>query len=208
MKPSRALRSVALVAPLALASTSCATRAVPARAPIAAECPPSTATGEAREIETVSRFYEAFDRKDFPAMACCYDPDVEFTDSIFGTLRGKRALAMWSMLVGQAEDLEIRYADVRAQGTRGGAHWTARYTVPFLVFDNQVENSVEATFEFKDGRIKRHRDVFDLDRWMRAALWPAGGVAQQSTVKASVQSALDDYIADHPEFQESASATP
>jgi limonene-1,2-epoxide hydrolase len=157
---------------------------------------------------TIERFYRSFSQRDFAGMACAYHPDVEFTDSIFGTLRGKRALAMWAMLTSQGTDLVIRYSDVRADGATGHAHWDATYTFPFLTFPNQVDNHVEATFELRDGRIVRHRDVFDLRRWMSQALSPFGGIISESTIKNGVRKRLDDFIADHPEFQEPTAGAP
>jgi limonene-1,2-epoxide hydrolase len=161
-------------------------------------CPAPPADGHV----TVERFYRAFSQRDFTGMACAYDPEVEFTDPVFGTLRGKRALAMWAMLTSQGTDLVIRYADVRADGATGHAHWDATYTFTFLTFPNQVDNHVDATFELRDGRILRHHDVFDLKRWMSEALSPLGGVVSESTIRNAVRKKLDDFIADHPEFQD------
>jgi limonene-1,2-epoxide hydrolase len=161
-------------------------------------CPAPAADGRV----TIERFYRAFSQHDFTGMACAYDPDVEFTDPVFGTLRGKRALAMWAMLTSQGTDLVIRSSDVHADGATGHAHWDATYTFTFLSFPNAVDNHVDATFELRDGRIVRHRDVFDLKRWMSQALSPFGGAVPESTIKNGVRKRLDEFIADHPEFQE------
>jgi limonene-1,2-epoxide hydrolase len=163
-------------------------------------CPDPPAAGE--ETAVVKGFYEAFSRRDFRGMACAYDPGIEFTDSIFGTLHGKRALAMWAMLTSQGGDLTIRYSDVHADATTGHAHWDADYSFEFLAAHNHVENSIDATFELRGGRITRHRDRFDLSRWMDMALWPLGGFVAESTIRSAVQRKLDEFIARHHEFQE------
>jgi limonene-1,2-epoxide hydrolase len=200
--PSRAHLASPLVALVALfALGGCAPAQLAPRVPFVP--PRCQEEAEAPSGERViTRFYEAFARHDFPGMACNYDPEIVFTDSIFGELHGKRAFAMWSMLVSQGGDLEVRHSGVRVDGAEGHAHWDALYTFPFLVFSNKVENSIDATFELRDGRIVRHRDQFDLRRWMRMALWPFGGGVSEDTIRSGVQSRLDDYIAKHPEFQD------
>ena len=50
----------------------------------------------------IQRFYEAFQRSDAEAMAACYAPDVEFSDPVFGVLRGREAGDMWRMLISRA----------------------------------------------------------------------------------------------------------
>ena len=37
-----------------------------------------------------------------------------------------------------------------------------------------MENRIDAAFTFRDGRIVRHQDRFDLYRWARQALGPKG----------------------------------
>jgi limonene-1,2-epoxide hydrolase len=150
----------------------------------------------------VNRFYASFARHDFQGMACCYHHDVTFTDSVFGTLHGKRALAMWAMLVSRpGSTLKLQWSGVAVEGDQGRAHWDAQYDFPFLMFTNHVENSIDATFEFKDGKIYRHRDRFDLERWMHMALSPLGGVVSEGTIKGAVQKKLEEFIDTHPEFQ-------
>ena len=188
-----------LVALTALAGCA-GTQAQPKALFDAAQCPRDAAEPSGEQV--VTRFYEAFARHDFPGMACNYAVDVEFTDSIFGTLKGKRALAMWAMLVAQGEDLVVVPSQIRADGGVTRAHWDARYTFAFLAFDNEVHNAVEATFELENGKIVRHRDQFDLRRWMHVALWPLGGAIREATIRSAVQTKLDDFIAKHPEFQE------
>jgi ketosteroid isomerase-like protein len=150
----------------------------------------------------INRFYASFARHDFQGMACCYHHDIEFTDSIFGTLHGKRALAMWAMLVSRPNStLKLQWSKVEVQGDHATAHWDAQYEFPFLMSDNHVDNSIDATFEFKDGKIWKHRDRFDLDRWMHMALSPLGGVVSEGTIKGAVQKKLEEFIAEHPEYQ-------
>jgi ketosteroid isomerase-like protein len=113
-------------------------------------------------------FYEAFDRRDGDAMAKCYTPDARFSDPVFPDLRGERIGAMWRMLCLGAKDLKVTASHIRADETRGSAHWEATYT--FNRTGRTVHNVIEATFVFKDGRIERHSDDFDFKAWARQAL--------------------------------------
>lgn len=116
----------------------------------------------------IETFYRAFQRRDAEAMAACYAPDVRFSDPAFGPLTGAEAGDMWRMLCSRAKDLDVRFSDVAADDTRGSAHWDADYL--FSQTGRTVHNRIDATFEFRNGLIAVHNDVFDLWRWSRQAL--------------------------------------
>ncbi len=118
----------------------------------------------ARLIET---FYRSFAARDAAAMAACYHPEIHFTDEVFD-LHGADAAAMWSMLCERGRDLAIEFGDVEADDRAGGAHWDASYT--FSATGRRVHNSIDARFDFRDGRIVRHVDTFDFWKWSRQAL--------------------------------------
>ncbi|MBX3162706.1 MAG: nuclear transport factor 2 family protein [Deltaproteobacteria bacterium] len=123
----------------------------------------------ARTIET---FYEAFGRRDAAGMIACYHADVWFSDPAFGDLRGPRAGAMWKMLCERATSLEIVASGISADDAVGRAHWEAKYE--FSATGRNVHNKIDAAFEFRDGKIIRHADTFDLWRWAGMALGPKG----------------------------------
>jgi ketosteroid isomerase-like protein len=146
--------------------------------------------------DTLRRFYEAFSRRDAAAMAACYAPDVWFSDPVFTDLRGPQAGLMWKMLCERGRDLKIEFRDVRADGATGSAHWEAWYT--FSTTGRKVHNVIDASFEFRDGRIVKHTDRFDLYRWARQALGPAGVLLGwtpllQNKVRAMAAKGLADY---------------
>ncbi len=120
----------------------------------------------------ISRFYEAFQRRDAAAMGACYHRDVHFSDPVFPELHGDSARAMWTMLCERGKDLTIECSDVHADGATGRAHWDAWYT--FSGTGRRVHNRIRAEFTFEDGLIVRHRDRFGFWRWARQALGPAG----------------------------------
>lgn len=117
--------------------------------------------------ELIERFYAAFARRDWSAMAACYHPEVHFTDEVFD-LHGADASLMWRMLCTSGRDLQVSASGVSADGAAGRAHWDARYT--FSATGRRVLNRIDAEFGFRDGLIVRHVDRFDFWRWSRQAL--------------------------------------
>ncbi len=116
----------------------------------------------------IETFYTALSEKDAETMISCYHEDVVFTDPIFGTLSSANARKMWRMLCTNAKDLDIHYTQVQAQDNRGAAHWEAQYT--FSKTKRAVHNRIDAKFEFRDGKIIRHIDHFDIYSWASQAL--------------------------------------
>jgi len=148
--------------------------------------------------DTIRRFYTAFQQRDAATMAACYAPDVQFSDPVFTDLRGAAAGTMWKMLCERGKDLKIEFRDVRADATTGSAHWEAWYT--FSASGRKVHNIIDATFEFRDGKIVRHTDRFDLHRWAGLALGLPGTLLGwspllQNKIRAMAKKGLDDYTA-------------
>ena len=148
--------------------------------------------------ELIERFYRAFQDKDGAAMAACYHPDVQFSDPVFTDLRGPHAGAMWKMLTERGKDLKLEFRDVRADDRRGAAHWEAWYT--FTGTGRKVHNVIDAEFEFRNGKIVRHTDRFDLHRWAGQALGLPGKLLGgtgylQNKVRAQAAKSLAQYEA-------------
>ena len=116
----------------------------------------------------ITRFYEAFARRDGATMAACYHADARFSDPAFPDLRGAQIGAMWTMLCQRAQDFSLTFRDVQADAERGTAHWEAKYL--FSKTGRHVHNIIEAEFAFKDGLIVAHDDRFSFWRWSRQAL--------------------------------------
>jgi ketosteroid isomerase-like protein len=121
--------------------------------------------------QLLTKFYTSFKNRDFKGMVECYHPEVEFGDALFD-LRGDAAAGMWYMLCKNATDLQVKLVDVTANDRQGIAHWEATYN--FSETGRAVHNIVEATFEFKDGRIIKHQDDWDFWRWSHMALGMMG----------------------------------
>lgn len=118
--------------------------------------------------QLLTRFYEAFQRKDAAAMGACYHDDAVFMDPAFGKLSAEEARAMWTMLLGRSKGLELSFEVLHADDGSGSVRWEAHY--PFSKTGRPVHNVVEAQFGFHEGLILAHRDRFDLWRWSRQAL--------------------------------------
>jgi ketosteroid isomerase-like protein len=146
--------------------------------------------------ELIERFYAAFAARDGAGMAACYAPDVRFSDPVFPDLHGAEAGAMWRMLTGRAQDLEVELLEREADGERGTAQWRARYT--YSQTGRRVTNDVHAEFGFADGTISDHVDRFGFHRWARQALGTPGLLLGwtpllRSAVRRRAGAALDEF---------------
>lgn len=116
----------------------------------------------------IETFYKAFQNLDAEGMVACYHDEIEFHDPAFGTLKGVNAKDMWKMLCKNAKDLKVEFSAISANEKTGTAHWEAWYT--FSQTGKKVHNIIDAKFEFKDGKIIKHHDAFNLHRWAKQAL--------------------------------------
>ncbi len=122
--------------------------------------------------ELIQRFYQAFANRDAATMRAAYHPDARFDDPAFPGLVGAEIGDMWEMLVSRGKDLKVEFGDIEADDQKGRAHWEAWYT--FSGTGRKVHNVIDASFEFRDGKIYRHRDRFGFWRWSRQALGMPG----------------------------------
>ncbi len=148
--------------------------------------------------QLIETFYTCFQRRDAPGMIACYHPDIEFSDPVFQGLKGPRAGAMWRMLAERAKDLQMEFSNIRADDTTGAAHWEARYT--FSETGRPVHNVIDAAFQFRDGKILRHTDTFDLWRWAGMALGTKGKLLGwlppvQAAIRKKAAGNLERFIA-------------
>jgi ketosteroid isomerase-like protein len=125
--------------------------------------------------ELIERFYTAFASGDSETMASCYHPEIHFTDEVFVDLKGPEVMSMWRMLLERSNgNLLITHTNVYAGDQDGVADWTAVYL--FSATKRKVTNHIHARFQFRDGKIYRHVDTFDLSRWASQALGWRGWV--------------------------------
>lgn len=123
----------------------------------------------------ISEFYTAFKNHDSAKMASLYHDEVEFEDPAFGKLKGERAKSMWKMLVEKGgEGLKVNFSNIKANDNFATAEWVADYM--FSQTKNQVHNEIKASFEFKDGKIYKHKDSFDSWKWASMAFGFLGSV--------------------------------
>lgn len=123
--------------------------------------------------QLIRHFYESFAQNNAEAMIACYHDEIEFHDPAFGQLKGADAKNMWRMLIKRGKgDIKIEFENVAADDEKGSADWTAHYI--FSQTGRSVVNRIHAEFEFKDEKIYRHRDTFDLWKWSQQALGISG----------------------------------
>ncbi|MEP7127259.1 MAG: nuclear transport factor 2 family protein [Chitinophagales bacterium] len=152
----------------------------------------------------IEKFYNSFNEKDYRSMQSCYHEEIIFSDPVFQHLAGNEAKAMWHMLVSNSKDLQLSYRDARANNNTGSCHWEAAYT--FSGSGRKVLNVIDATFEFRDGKIFRHTDHFDLWKWTRMALGTPGFLLGwspflQNKIRKQATTSLSKFIVAHPEYK-------
>lgn len=158
----------------------------------------------AMNARVIDQFYRAFQSGDYRSMQACYHEEVVFSDPVFQHLAGKEAKAMWHMLIMNGRDLRLTFRDVDADGSKGSCHWEAAYT--FSGSGRKVLNVIDATFEFRDGKIFRHADHFDLWKWTRMALGSTGiflgwSNLLQNKIRKKADGALRKFMDAHPEYK-------
>ena len=118
----------------------------------------------------IETFYEAFRKLDAETMISCYHDDIIFQDPAFGILKGERAKSMWRMLCQsqRGKNFIVEVSKIDFNNQKGTAHWEAHYI--FRRTGRKVQNIVDAEFEFKDGKIIKHTDHFNLHKWSSQAL--------------------------------------
>ena len=147
---------------------------------------------------TIERFYGAFGRRDGEEMASCYSLRARFSDPVFPGLKNDEPGAMWRMLTGRSDDLQVDLLEHDADETSGSAHWKANYT--FTQTGRPVENDVHARFVFADGQIEQHEDSFSFFRWSRQALGAPGLLLGwtpilKSATRKKARASLDQFMA-------------
>ncbi len=123
--------------------------------------------------ELLQKFYSSFSNGNAKGMIDCYHENIVFQDPAFGILKGNRAKYMWDMLLSKKDnDLRIDYKILKTDDKNGKVNWTARYN--YGPKKRKVINKVTANFEFKDGKILKHTDDFNLWIWSKQALGTSG----------------------------------
>ena len=150
--------------------------------------------------QIIKRFYESFAANNAVEMIACYHDEIEFSDPAFGLLKGIEAKNMWKMLVERGGgNIKIEHKNVSADREKGAADWTAEYV--FSKTGRKVFNRVHADFEFKDGKIFRHTDSFDVWKWSKQALGLSGYLLGwssflQNKIRQNAVKSLREYSAE------------
>jgi len=124
--------------------------------------------------KVITQFYTAFNQLDAEKMASLYHNDIIFEDPAFGILKGEQAKNMWCMLCNSQKEasFNVTFSDIQVHKNSGSAKWEAHYT--FSKTGRKVHNKITAHFEFKDGKIIKHTDYFNLYNWSKQALGFSG----------------------------------
>lgn len=118
----------------------------------------------------IEEFYKSFSELNAETMVECYHEDIVFEDPAFGRLHGEHAKNMWRMLIESQKDQTfiVQYGNIGCNEKQGRADWKSAYF--FSKTGRRVLNKIHAEFEFKDGKIIKHTDSFNLYWWSCQAL--------------------------------------
>ena len=147
--------------------------------------------------KAIRDFYAAFAKLDAEGMKAHYHADIAFSDPAFKMLKGAQANAMWAMLCSRANSFELTLVSASADNDGGRASWEAKYL--YSGTGRMVHNKIEAVFSFKDGKIIRHVDRFDLWKWAGQALGAPGKLLGwfgpfKSLIAKKAMKTLEDYM--------------
>ena len=131
-------------------------------------------------------------------MQACYANNAVFNDEVFVNLNAEEVKAMWEMFCVKGEDMQVSFADAKAEGETGSAQWTAHYT--FSKTGKKVVNRIKANFVFSEGKIIKHTDHFNFYHWARQALGLSGNLLGWSSflkdkVRKQAKKNLQEYMA-------------
>ena len=149
--------------------------------------------------ELLQKFYNSFSEGNAKGMIDCYHEDITFHDPAFGTLRGKRAKAMWEMLLSKKDSkASLAYKILEVNDKHAKVNWTAHYK--YGPKKRKVVNNVTANFEFKEAKILKHTDDFNLWAWSKQALGISGYLLGWSSymrdqIQKKTGNLLNSYIA-------------
>ena len=97
--------------------------------------------------QLITKFYTAFQNKDYKTMQDCYAENATFSDPVFENLNVAEVKAMWEMLITRGKDLQLEFSNVEANETMGSAEWIATYTFSAsgLIFASSLSTSQGST---------------------------------------------------------------
>lgn len=101
---------------------------------------------------------------------------------------------LWRMPIKRSKgNIKINFGNVQADEKKGTVDWTAEYV--FGGTGKKVFNTVNASFEFKDGKIIQDTDRFDLWDWSRQALgWKGILLGWTPFLKAKIQKQAINHL--------------
>jgi len=146
----------------------------------------------------ITRFYEAFQKRNSAAMNACYIENIAFSDPVFGLMYGDDVRGMWDMLCKNGKDLQLSFGNIQLLDEEyATCEWIAQYT--FSQTGRRVVNKIKAHMRIENGVITEHSDAFDIYGWSRQALgwkgWLFGWTAWfQKKLQQKTRIALKNFM--------------
>lgn len=147
--------------------------------------------------QLITKFYTAFQNKDYKTMQECYADSATFSDAVFVNLNSAQVKAMWEMLCLRGTDLALTFKNVQAQNDTAAAEWEAHYT--FSATKRKVINRIKADFVIKNGKIVQHTDSFNLYKWSKQAIGVPAVILGwtpffKNKIRSTAMKSLNDFM--------------
>lgn len=120
---------------------------------------------EEEALRVVRAFYAALEARDYDALRATLSDELEFSDPAYPHLEGAKAHSMWKLITA-SDPLTIKAKIYGVEGSTVYGGWVADYEL----FGRPIHNVISSKITVVDGKIRFHRDSFDLERWSAQAL--------------------------------------
>lgn len=120
---------------------------------------------EDEALSVVRAFYAALEARDYEALRATLSDELEFSDPAYPHLEGAKAHSMWKLIT-SSDPLTIKAKIYGVEGSTVYGGWVADYEL----FGRPIHNVISSKITVVDGKIRFHRDSFDLERWSAQAL--------------------------------------
>ncbi len=147
--------------------------------------------------DTAKKYYDYFSLKDATSLNSLYSDLATFKDPVFGSLNSAETRAMWSMLLGRAENLSCSHRILNESGELVEGEMLVEYE--FGKKKRKVLNHILTRFVIRDGKILDQKDRFNFWRWCTMAFGTVGFAIGwipffREKIKKKAQDSLKLYI--------------
>jgi len=114
------------------------------------------------------KYLQAIKEQDLKTISSCFHEEAEFYEPAYGKLTGPKIAAWWTFFFAQAKEFHSEFDSLKVNGDKATVH--SEHWYYWNATGAGVHNLVESEFDFKDGKIFRQIDNYNLNAWAFQAL--------------------------------------